>query len=110
VRQGIWVIKEIVLAGGLIRKQRSAHEYEKHLREKRLELFMPELSLCGDNAAMVGSQGYYEFLMETRPTCRSMQGHRWKSNKLYFSNPSNFNCTASMKVFFLKQEFIFKDI
>ena len=24
-------------------------------------LFMPELSLCGDNAAMVGAQGYYEF-------------------------------------------------
>lgn len=24
-------------------------------------LFMPEISLCGDNAAMVGAQGYYEF-------------------------------------------------
>ena len=23
---------------------------------------MPDLSLCGDNAAMVGSQAYYEFL------------------------------------------------
>jgi N6-L-threonylcarbamoyladenine synthase len=23
---------------------------------------MPELALCGDNAAMVGAQGYYEFL------------------------------------------------
>ena len=30
--------------------------------EKGWELFMPELSLCGDNAAMVGAQGYYEFL------------------------------------------------
>jgi tRNA A37 threonylcarbamoyltransferase TsaD len=26
------------------------------------ELFVPELSLCGDNAAMIGAQGYYEFL------------------------------------------------
>ncbi|MBQ2358486.1 MAG: tRNA (adenosine(37)-N6)-threonylcarbamoyltransferase complex transferase subunit TsaD, partial [Ruminococcus sp.] len=25
------------------------------------QLFMPEKSLCGDNAAMVGAQGYYEF-------------------------------------------------
>jgi N6-L-threonylcarbamoyladenine synthase len=23
---------------------------------------MPEISLCGDNAAMVGAQGYYEYL------------------------------------------------
>ena len=25
-------------------------------------LFMPELRYCGDNAAMVGAQGYYEYL------------------------------------------------
>ena len=25
-------------------------------------VFLPELSLCGDNAAMVAAQGYYEFL------------------------------------------------
>jgi N6-L-threonylcarbamoyladenine synthase len=24
------------------------------------QLFMPEIALCGDNAAMVGAQGYYE--------------------------------------------------
>ena len=26
------------------------------------KLYMPELKYCGDNAAMVGAQGYYEFL------------------------------------------------
>ena len=26
------------------------------------EVFLPPLSLCGDNAAMIGAQGYYEFL------------------------------------------------
>ena len=25
-------------------------------------LYLPELGLCGDNAAMIGAQGYYEFL------------------------------------------------
>ncbi len=27
-----------------------------------VRLCMPPLSLCGDNAAMIGCQGYYEFL------------------------------------------------
>ena len=26
------------------------------------QLFVPPLRLCGDNAAMIGCQGYYEFL------------------------------------------------
>ena len=25
-------------------------------------LYLPPLSLCGDNGAMIGAQGYYEFL------------------------------------------------
>ena len=27
---------------------------------------MPPLALCGDNAAMIGAQGYYEYLAGTR--------------------------------------------
>ena len=29
-------------------------------------LFVPPLSLCGDNGAMIGSQGYYEYLAGRR--------------------------------------------
>ena len=29
-------------------------------------MYLPELSLCGDNAAMVGAQGYYEYLAGKR--------------------------------------------
>ena len=32
------------------------------LKEKGWEIHMPALNLCGDNAAMVGAQAYYEFL------------------------------------------------
>ncbi len=52
--------KTLVIAGGV-----SANSM---LREKLLagkeedqQLFMPPLSLCGDNGAMVGAQAYYEF-------------------------------------------------
>jgi N6-L-threonylcarbamoyladenine synthase len=31
-------------------------------KERGYQLYIPPLSLCGDNAAMVGAQGYYEYL------------------------------------------------
>ena len=40
--------------------------FRRKLREecfaKNIKLFIPSLKLCSDNAAMVGSQGYFEFL------------------------------------------------
>ena len=35
---------------------------EKACRETGDRLFLPPLKLCGDNGAMIGSQGYYEYL------------------------------------------------
>ena len=29
-------------------------------------LYLPPLSLCGDNGAMIGAQGYYEYLAGAR--------------------------------------------
>ena len=44
--------------GFLAENQKFGEECEKN----GFSLFMPELKYCGDNAAMVGAQGYYEFL------------------------------------------------
>lgn len=52
--------QKIVLAGGVsansVLRERMAHLCKRH----SWQLFMPEIALCGDNAAMVGAQGYYE--------------------------------------------------
>lgn len=54
--------KKLVLAGGVsansLLRKRVAEECEK----RGWEYFYPPLELCGDNGAMVGSQGYYEYL------------------------------------------------
>lgn len=54
--------KKVALAGGV-----SANSYirEKFLelgKSMNVEMFFPELKLCTDNAAMIASAGYYDFI------------------------------------------------
>ena len=37
-------------------------EFEKLQREENIEVYFPELKLCTDNAAMIASSGYYNYL------------------------------------------------
>ncbi|MBR5767195.1 MAG: tRNA (adenosine(37)-N6)-threonylcarbamoyltransferase complex transferase subunit TsaD [Clostridia bacterium] len=52
----------IVLAGGVSANSHLRSGVGDFAEKKRLRVYMPEKSLCGDNAAMIGAQGYYEFL------------------------------------------------
>lgn len=54
--------KKIVIAGGVSANSVLRSELEILCKKNKYSLYMPVLSLCGDNAAMVGSQGYYEYL------------------------------------------------
>lgn len=54
--------EKIVLAGGVCANSVLRREMKRLCDEKGLLLYMPPLPLCGDNAAMVGAQAYYEFL------------------------------------------------
>lgn len=54
--------KTLVIAGGVSANSLLRKNLETLCEQRNLQLFMPDKSLCGDNAAMVGSQGYYEFL------------------------------------------------
>lgn len=53
--------KTIVAAGGVSANALLRRELERICKEKGMKLYVPALSLCGDNAAMVGAQAYYEF-------------------------------------------------
>ena len=52
---------KIVLAGGVSANSRLRKRMWDICTEKGWQLYMPELSLCGDNAAMVGAQAFYEY-------------------------------------------------
>lgn len=51
---------KLVLAGGVSANRLLRREMER-LCMGRYTLLMPALPLCGDNAAMIGAQGYYEY-------------------------------------------------
>jgi len=53
---------KIVAAGGVAANSRIRADLERACRQSGERLFMPPLRLCGDNGAMVGAQGYYEYL------------------------------------------------
>lgn len=57
----IYGFEKIVLAGGVSANSRLRKRMADVCTQKGWQLYMPELSLCGDNAAMVGAQAFYEF-------------------------------------------------
>lgn len=59
---------KIVLAGGVSANSVLRREMQKCCDSHGWELYMPDLKLCGDNAAMVGAQGYYEYIAGSRAT------------------------------------------
>ncbi len=53
---------KLAIAGGVSANSLLRRELQKKCNKNSYSLFMPEKKYCGDNAAMVGSQAYYEFL------------------------------------------------
>ena len=54
--------RTIVVAGGVSANSGLRSMLENACQEQGYQLYMPPLNLCGDNAAMIGSQAYYEYL------------------------------------------------
>ena len=58
--------EKIVLAGGVSANSRLRRVMEENCNCRGIKLYKPELKYCGDNAAMIASQGYYEFLKDKK--------------------------------------------
>ena len=54
-------VKTVALAGGVSANSYIRNEFLK-LKENGIEVYMPDLKLCTDNAAMIASAGYYNFV------------------------------------------------
>lgn len=59
-------IKKIALAGGVAANSGLREAMEEEAGKKGIKLYYPELKLCTDNAAMIGSAAYYEYMAGRR--------------------------------------------
>ncbi len=53
---------KICAAGGVAANSKIREILKTECEKKGIKLFLPPLWLCGDNGAMIGCQGYYEYL------------------------------------------------
>ena len=52
---------DLCIAGGVAANSHLRKRLKEVAEEHKVNLFLPSLDLCGDNAAMIGAQGYYEY-------------------------------------------------
>lgn len=56
----------IAAAGGVAANTIIRGDLERACEKAGYRLYLPPLQLCGDNGAMIGAQGYYEYLAGRR--------------------------------------------
>ncbi len=54
--------KTIAVSGGVSANSGLRKLLSERAKNEGMSLYLPELSLCGDNAAMIAAQGYYEYI------------------------------------------------
>jgi N6-L-threonylcarbamoyladenine synthase len=54
--------KKLAVAGGVAANSRIRRDITQMAEKLGANVYLPPLSLCGDNASMIGAQAYYEYL------------------------------------------------
>jgi len=54
--------KKLAVAGGVAANSVIRRDILSAAERMDAQVYLPPLSLCGDNAAMIGAQGYYEYI------------------------------------------------
>ncbi len=52
---------DLALSGGVAANSHLRRRLSEVAKEKNVKIFIPPISLCGDNAAMIAAAGYYEY-------------------------------------------------
>ena len=52
---------KVAVVGGVAANSRIRRDLERACEKENCTLYLPPLKLCGDNGAMIGSQGFYEY-------------------------------------------------
>lgn len=55
---------KLVVAGGVAANSRLREALQEACDREGIKLYLPEIALCTDNAAMIGSAAYYKFIAE----------------------------------------------
>ena len=58
--------KTLAIAGGVAANSKIRGDFLRETERLGVRLCLPPLKLCGDNGAMIGAQGYFEYLAGVR--------------------------------------------
>lgn len=67
--------RKLVLAGGVAANSHLRNAVTELCAKRKIELYIPPLSLCGDNAVMIASQAYYEYTLNDIHENLSLNAH-----------------------------------
>ena len=57
---------ELAVSGGVAANSHLRRRLSEIAKTKKTKIYIPDLSLCGDNAAMIAAAGYYEYISGKR--------------------------------------------